>query len=67
MKLPFSENKAPLKPGLFDNGLPCQLTRLDPNEFPEPHDGKSYFTACYQKTLHYRSIGEHISVSLDCQ
>ncbi|CAF2083690.1 unnamed protein product [Rotaria magnacalcarata] len=54
VKLPFSENKAPLKPGLFDQGLPCQSTRLNPCEFPKPHKGKSFFTACYQKSLHYR-------------
>ncbi|UJR37801.1 hypothetical protein I4U23_030492 [Adineta vaga] len=58
VKLPFSENKAPLKPGLFDQGLPCQLTRLDPAEFPPPHNGKTYFTACYQKSLYYR-FSEH--------
>ena len=56
MKLPFSENKAPLKPGLFDHGLPCGFTRLKPNDFPKPYKGKSYFTACYQKSLHYRSV-----------
>ncbi|CAF3836457.1 unnamed protein product [Rotaria sordida] len=54
VKLPFSENKSPLKPSLFDQGLPCQSTRLNPREFPKPHKGKSFFTACYQKSLHYR-------------
>ena len=54
IKLPFSENKSPFKPGLLDNGLPFQCTRLNPAEFPKPHDGKSYFTASYQKSLHYR-------------
>ncbi|CAF2544158.1 unnamed protein product [Rotaria sp. Silwood2] len=54
VKLPFSENKSPLKPGLFDQGLPCQLTRLKPEEFLTPHNGKCFFTACYQKSLHYR-------------
>ncbi|CAF0898718.1 unnamed protein product [Adineta ricciae] len=58
VKLPFSENKAPLRPGLFDHGLPCQFTRLNPTEFPPPHNGKTYFTACYQKSLHYR-FSEH--------
>ncbi|CAF3628792.1 unnamed protein product [Adineta steineri] len=58
VKLPFSENKAPLKPGLLDQGLPCQFTRLDPTEFPKPYNGKTYFTACYQKSLHYR-FSEH--------
>ncbi|CAF0899696.1 unnamed protein product [Adineta ricciae] len=58
VKLPFSENKAPLRPGLFDHGLPCQFTRLNPAEFPPPHNGKTYFTACYQKSLHYR-FSEH--------
>ncbi|CAF3540051.1 unnamed protein product [Rotaria sp. Silwood1] len=54
VKLPFSENKSPLKPDLFDQGLPCQLTRLNAREFPKSHNGKSFFTACYQKSLHYR-------------
>lgn len=66
MKLPFSENKAPLKLGLFDKGLPCQCTRLNPQEFPEPHNGKTYFTACYQKTLHYRLV-RTIQIPGDCQ
>lgn len=56
MKLPFSENKSPLKPALLDRAVSCQCARLNPDEFPEPHDGKSYFTACYQKSLHYRFV-----------
>ncbi|CAF1287960.1 unnamed protein product, partial [Didymodactylos carnosus] len=51
VKLPFSINKSPLKQGLFEKGLPCAASNLDRKEFPEE---PSYFTAVYQKNLHYR-------------
>ena len=63
VKLPFSENKAPLKASLFAQGLPCRCTRVDSRDFPKPHQGKAYFTACYQKSLHYRS--RSVSTRLD--